>query len=140
MGAGMSEDVRVWGLHCNEDVDLIGEGVAAMGWDDLGDLTKLAPNFEAFKDAMSSTYPDAKAGTIAQWAGQLFRFVHDAEDGDIVVYRETGGGPINIGTIAGPYQRADGDGYVQSGPSTGRSSVLWRPTSRPVRGSSSARS
>jgi restriction system protein len=87
-----------------------------MGWDELGDLDELAATKEAFKVAMGAAYPDAKAGTVSQWAGQLFRFVHDAQDGDVVVYRERGGGPVNIGTINGPYRRADGEVYVQRRP------------------------
>jgi restriction system protein len=112
----MTGEQRVWGLHCNEDIDLVGSRVAAMGWDELGDLHSLDATFDAFKEAMTSTYPDAKVGTISQWAGQLFRFVHEAQDGDIVVYREKGGGPINIGRLAGPYEYAREAPYRQRRP------------------------
>jgi len=112
----MDDETRVWGLHCNENLDLIGSGVAAMGWDELSDLTRLDPTRASFRDAMSSAYPDAKAGTISQWAGQLFRFVHAAQDGDLVVYRESGGGPVNIGRLAGGYTHAEGELYSQRRP------------------------
>jgi restriction system protein len=119
----VADEVRVWGLHCNEDVDLVGQGVAAMGWDELGDLTQLdPPTVPAFKQAMTSTWAGLKPGTVAQWAGQLFHFVHDAEEGDIVVYRERGGGPINVGRITGPYQQAQGELYSQRRP------VKWEAT------------
>ena len=112
----MNGSSRVWGLHCDVDVDLVEGGFAAMGWDGLGNLNELEPDREAFKNAMSAAYPDAKARTISQWAGQVYRFVHGAQDGDVVVYREFGGGPINLGMIQGPYERHEGELYGQRRP------------------------
>jgi restriction system protein len=34
------------------------------------------------------TYPDAKPGAIPTNAGQLFRFVHEMQVGDLVAYPE----------------------------------------------------
>lgn len=65
---------------------------------------------------MRHAYPDARPGTISQCAGQLYRFVHDAHAGEIVVYREWGGGPINVGVIQGPYAHESGERYGQRRP------------------------
>src|SRR6185437_910116 len=105
----MSDERPLWALHCSEDIDLVGGGFAAVGWGDLGNLSALPANREAFKAAVAETWPEKKAGTLAQWAGQLYRFVHEAQEGDIVVYRERHGGPINIGCLAGPYYHAEGE-------------------------------
>lgn len=115
----------MWGHHCTGDVNLIELGSAAIGWDEMGDLSRLEPTFEAFKDALRTAYPEFKPGAIPVSAGQLFRFVHEAKDGDYVVYREKHGGPIHIGLLKGDYF-FEGDGaYPQ------RRRVTWLKTELP---------
>lgn len=110
------DDVPVWAHHCDLELDLLGGGFAATGWGDLADLSGLVPDRESFKQAVATALPDKKPSTIAQWAGQLCRFVHQASDGDLVVYRERNGGPINIGRLSGPYYNAAGEVYSQRRP------------------------
>ncbi|WP_238560227.1 restriction endonuclease [Sphingomonas sp. Mn802worker] len=76
----------------------------ALGWNDVGDLSKLAPTREAFKAAYSATYPDAKAGNVAVSAGVLFRFVREMKAGDVVVYPSKEDRMVNIGVVAGEYR------------------------------------
>lgn len=80
----MVTDGAVWAVHCNVDLDLVGGGYAAMGPDELGDVSGLAADRTAFKQVMAAARPDKKPGTIAQWAGQLYRFIHEAAVGDLI--------------------------------------------------------
>jgi restriction system protein len=108
----MTDHSPVWGLHCKENIDLVGGGVAAMGPDELEDLSALDATKDAFKQALAAARPDAKAGAISQWASQVYRFVHEAREGDAVVYRERHGGAIYVGRITGPYEYAAGQLYA----------------------------
>lgn len=69
----------------------------AIGWEKMGDLTRIAPNREAFKAALAEAYPDKKAGVIPVDAGSMFKFLHEIKSGDIVVYPSKSDRMVNIG-------------------------------------------
>ena len=62
----------------------------------MGDLSKLNSDREAFKAAVADTYPNKKPGAIPNNAGQLFRFVHEMEKGDLVVFPNKNDRKINV--------------------------------------------
>jgi restriction system protein len=78
----------IWGVHMDWSLELepIEQGYIAIGWDKLGDLSKIAPTREAIKVAIAIAYPDKKPGAIPVDAGTLFRFTHEMTQGDFVVY------------------------------------------------------
>ena len=43
----------------------IDDNYVALGWSEVGDLTKIPPNREALKEAITATYPDKKPGAVA---------------------------------------------------------------------------
>lgn len=45
----MTDEKRVWGIHTRNDNLFLKENVIAIGWDEIGDLTEIAPDREAFK-------------------------------------------------------------------------------------------
>ena len=45
----MSEEIRVWGIHTLDDNLFLKENVVAIGWNEIGDLSKIAPDRGAFK-------------------------------------------------------------------------------------------
>lgn len=83
--------------------DPINTGYITIGWPELGDVSKIAPNRDAFKAAYAVADPSAKPGTIPVSAGQVYRFIHEMRDGDVVVYPSKPDRMINIGLIEGPY-------------------------------------
>lgn len=101
-----ADEQAVWGLHINHAVGdtPIEKEYAAIGWHELGDVSMLAPTRQAFKDAYAAAIPNAKPGSIPVSAGQIFRFVHEMEVGDIVVYPSKQDRMINIGCVVGPYE------------------------------------
>lgn len=101
------DKTTVWGIHAGKTGDadslFLKKGYIALGWHELGDLSKLASNREAFKDEVSATYPDYKPGAIPVAAGQNFRFVHVLKPDNKIIYRSKASAKIHIGQITGEY-------------------------------------
>lgn len=53
----MSEEIRVWGIHTLDDNLFLKENVIGIGWNEIGDLSKIAPNRDAFKKNISKHIP-----------------------------------------------------------------------------------
>ena len=108
------EEKRIWGIHTKDDNMFLQKSVIAIGWKDMGDLSKFEANREAFKEHYMQVYPDAKKGSVANGAGMLYRFAHEVQVGDYVVYPSKIDRMINLGTVESEYIY-DGDAveYVQ---------------------------
>ena len=113
----MAEDSRVWGIHTQDDNLSLQKNVIAIGWRGMGDLSDLAPNREAFRERYIRAYPDAKKGNVGNGVGMLFRFVHEIQAGDYVVFPSKTDRMINIGMVDGPYfcDLEEGE-YIQKRP------------------------
>lgn len=97
--------VAVWGLHMDWDDGKLPPDAKdiAIGWHELGDLSKITPTREAFKAALAAKFPSEKPGAIPVKAGVLFRFCRDIKIGDVVVYPSKADKMVNIGTINSDY-------------------------------------
>lgn len=96
---------KIWGLHKAKlsatapiDGRFIGIGFAAMG-----DLSVLPPDREAFKERFAAVMAGEKVGAIPVKAGILFRFVHEMQKGDIVIYPSKADRLVHFGEITGDY-------------------------------------
>lgn len=98
------ENRRVWGIHTLDDSLFIKKNIVAIGWQEMGDLSKIPANREAFKDSYAKVYSDAKKGSIATGAGMLYRFCHEVQIGDYIVFPSKINREINIGIIEGDYE------------------------------------
>lgn len=98
----------MWGIHAGKTGDadtlFLKKNFVAVGWIKIGNLAQIKPDREAFKEKVAEAYPDKKPGAIANNAGQLFRFVHEMKNGDIVIYPSKHDRQIHIGQITGPYK------------------------------------
>lgn len=111
---GNLEERKVWGIHTQNDSLFLNQGLIAIGWRDFGDLTKVEATRDAFKAHYIEAYPGAKKGQIANGAGMLYRFYHDVQIGDYVIFPSKTDRKINIGAVEGDYYFQDNDGeYVQ---------------------------
>lgn len=103
----MSESA-IWGIHAGRtgDADLLflKQNCIALGWDAMGDLSKLAADREAFKQRYVQAYPNAKKGGVATVSGVPFRFLHEMKLGDLVAYPSKQDRQIHIGRIVGEYR------------------------------------
>ncbi len=97
----------MWGIHggtagAADNLFLKGDCVA-LGWSKMGDLSSLKPDREAFKEKVAEVHPGIKPGAVPNYAGQLFRFVHEMKQGDLVIYPSKFDRQIHIGQVGGPY-------------------------------------
>ncbi len=100
-------DVTVWGIHAGKyaegDAEFKKENVVAIGWADVGDLSKIGADREAYKAAVLAAYPTTKAGAVPVYAGVLYRFAHEVEEGDLFIYPSQVDREVHIGKVTGPY-------------------------------------
>ena len=109
-----SEEKRVWGIHTLDDNLFLSKSLIALGWEEFGDLSLLEGTREKFKEHYIETYPDAKKGQIPMSSGMLYRFIHEVQIGDYVVFPSKIDRKINIGTVESGYYYDTTDGhYVQ---------------------------
>ena len=108
------EEKRIWGIHTKDDNLFLQKDVIAIGWKEIGDLSKIKAERDAFKEKYAQVYPDAKKGSIANGAGMLYRFVCEVQIGDYVVFPSKIDRRINIGIVEGNYEyNPDAVEYVQ---------------------------
>ena len=100
----MSEDIKLWGIHTRDDNLFLHGNVIAIGWKEIGDLSVLDPDRDSFRRKYIATYPDSKKGNVATSSGMLYRFVHEIQIGDYVVYPSKSDRMVNIGVVEGAYQ------------------------------------
>lgn len=94
---------RLWGLHHRGAYELVSAGNIAVGWPDAGDLSDLPNDRDAFKACLRQSFPDRSEAWVANAAGQLLRFRHVMQVGELVVYSRKADRTINIGRIVGDY-------------------------------------
>lgn len=84
------------------------EGFICIGWTRIGNLAPYDTR-DKMKAAYRKGYPEASDGSIRSSYGQVFRFAHEMQVGDPVVYPIKGSRDILLGEIAGPYRWAEDD-------------------------------
>ena len=93
----------VWGIHTMDDPLFLNQNLIAIGWEEMGDLSAIGTSRDAYKEKYIAAYPDAKKGSIATSAGMLYRFVHEVQEGDYVVFPSKIDRKINIGVVESAY-------------------------------------
>jgi restriction system protein len=98
-------DNVIWGLHMGRHHGLkpVEQGYVAIGWHELGDLSAIPPNREAFKARIAATFPKKKPGAIPGDAGVLYRFSVEMKADDIIIYPSKIDRQVYIGCVEGPY-------------------------------------
>lgn len=86
------------------------EKIVAIGWSEVGDLSKLKERNEVLA-VSKQHYPDYKAGKLTVTASHLFRFAQVVSEGDRVVSYDSSTRIYIVGTIAGPYRFDKGQEY-----------------------------
>ena len=77
--------------------------MVALGWNALPDLSTLPPEREAFREAFAAAYNHGPQDNIATTAGQPYRFVHELNIEDLVLYPRKIDRRIYYGQVAGGY-------------------------------------
>lgn len=109
-----NEEKHIWGIHTLNDNLFLNKSVIAIGWPEMGDLSALDNNRDAFKNKYLETYSNPKKGAVANAAGMLYRFTHEVQIGDYIVFPSKADRKINLGIVEGEYNyNSDTDEYVQ---------------------------
>ena len=95
------------GSNGEQEEAAIENKVVTIGWNDLPDLSKVASRDE-LKSAYSNVYPGSKKHSIANVAGQIWRFAHEIKKDDLVVLPLKRSANIAIGRVDGPYKFIEG--------------------------------
>lgn len=103
-----NKEITVWGIHAGKTGDaeslFLKKSVIALGWDKMGDLFTIKTDREAFKAKLLEAYPDTKPGAVPNAAGQPYRFVHELQIGDVVIFPGKSDRQIHIGIIESEYK------------------------------------
>lgn len=103
----MADEKTIWGIHAGKTGDaetlFFQKKVIALGWPELGSLKEFGSR-EEFKAKYAATFPEASAGSISTSAGQLYRMIHEARIGDLVVFPAKKDRTVHIGEITGEYE------------------------------------
>ena len=95
---------KIWGIHTYDEILFLKDDKMAIGWKEIGNLREIPANRDDFK----------KKYVQATCAGMLYRFCHEVQIGDYVVYPSKSDRMINIGEITGDYEFVpDAHEYVQ---------------------------
>lgn len=98
---------RVWLIRAGREGRYeqlaLGENIALIGWSDLGDIR--SADRDQLKLMIRQVYGEERPQSLASQAGQIFRFVHDVELGDIAVLPLLSDpGHVAIGRVSGEYE------------------------------------
>ena len=103
-----NNEATLWGIHAGKTGDadnlFLKHNVIALGWVEMGDVTALKADRDAFKAKLMKVRPDRKPGYYPSAGGQIFRFIHEAKNGDLVIYPSKQDHRVHIGKIVGKYQ------------------------------------
>jgi restriction system protein len=96
-------DGTLWAIHHSGGLLLIEMAAVRIGWPDAGDLSELPDDREAFKVHLRERFPENSEGWVANAAGQLLRFRHRMQVGELIVYPQKSDRTVNVGRITGDY-------------------------------------
>lgn len=103
----MESNVKIWGIHTMDDSLFLNQNIIAIGWDAIGNLSRIEPTREAYKNEYIRAYPNAKKGSVATGAGMLYRFSCEMQKGDYIVFPSKIDRKINIGIVESDYFHDD---------------------------------
>jgi hypothetical protein len=79
------------------------EGMAVIGWDELGDMRDIETRDE-LENLFIDCYGDANVNSVRNQVGQLWAFVRRIQPGDLVVLPRKASRTIAIGRVTGDYK------------------------------------
>jgi restriction system protein len=99
--------VAIWvtraGRSGEQEQFALDKDVAAIGWDDIPDLSRLH-NRDELLPLLKSTYPEEAENTLKNWETQLWAFSHRIKSDDLVVLPRKRTSTVAIASVIGPYR------------------------------------
>lgn len=98
-----AEEQRIWGIHTQDDNLFLQGNTIAIGWRAMGDLSLIENSRDAFKKKFAEVYLDKTKQAIANGVGMLFRFCHEVQIGDYIIFPSKSDRMVNLGIVEGDY-------------------------------------
>ena len=100
--------MAVWVVKAGEGSEIVNRvesaSVVAIGWAEMGDCSDLQSR-EDFKEAYRRAYPDdTNPWRIGLQAGQVYRFVREISEGDVVMTPDSPRRELLMGRVTGAYE------------------------------------
>jgi restriction system protein len=99
-------DKNFWMVRAGTENELIDsfyeDGLVAVGWAEVGDLANQV-TFSDIQNLVEQKYENKNTRQISGCAGQLFRFSHEIDEGDLVLTYNQSSRTYLVGTVTGPY-------------------------------------
>ena len=99
--------MAIWGIRTGTQGEhaerFLEAGRIYATWDRLDDDLGQVASRDDLLDLLAAVHPERSEGGRAQWATQLWGFVHDMAPGDCVLVPSNPRGVVHIGEIVGPY-------------------------------------
>jgi restriction system protein len=104
--------VSAWMVRAGKDGEredeALGRGLIIVGWHEVGDLSSY-PSRDDLREAVRRAFPAAGNALVANWAGQLWRFVTEIQADDLVV-TPLKSRKVAVGRVLSSYEfRADAE-------------------------------
>lgn len=100
------DDTHAWLIRAGSGGEFeqfnLDEGLATLGWGELGDLSNLTR--PEITQRLEMQFPEASPGAIRNWTGQVWSFANAVSVGDLVVLPSKGRPMIAIGRVTGGYR------------------------------------
>ena len=91
------------GSHGEQEEGALANNVVTIGWDELPDLSGIKTR-EELSELYNRIYPTAKKMEVANYVGQIWRFIHEIQKGDLVALPLKTQSAIAIGKIESNYE------------------------------------
>ena len=106
-GMKASKKRKLWVMHSGRDGEAhVGfvEGRISLGWAKCGNLRSILPDRKAFRKHYRAHYPADSPAAARMKAGALYRFLHEMNIQNVVVYPSGNDGLVRFGIVSGPYK------------------------------------
>jgi hypothetical protein len=94
----------IWAVRMKRlGLSSVAQGFVGIGWRQLGDLSAIPPTREAFRAAYVAAQKGETDKAVQFKASELYRFVHEMQIGDVLVYPCGEAGLVHLGRVTGDY-------------------------------------
>ena len=101
------QNQRMWAIRAeigsSAHLQFLERGVVGLSDPGMGDLRNIPPDRQSFYSAYRRLRPDETTAGIGGVGGKFFRFAHEINIGDLIVYPSRNEGQIYVGTVTGQY-------------------------------------
>lgn len=103
----MEKNYKIWMVRAGSGGYLVDEflawGIAAIGWNDLGEISQNI-EYDELKQLYLSTYPEDGMGRVNQNTSQVWRFTKEIKVGDKIVTYDSTSRNYYLGEVTSPYE------------------------------------